>query len=63
MEEMNQFELMQRNVEEFSRLQSYMSLVEKDSAAYKAMKVRYNELKVLLTASGMNLTELDVIKE
>ena len=63
MEEMNQFELMQRNVEDFSRLQSYMSLVEKDSAAYKTMKVRYNELKVLLTSSGMNLTELDMIKE
>ncbi len=56
-------ELIQKNVEEFSRLQSYMQLCEKDSAAYKAMKIRYIELKVILTASSVNLTELDIIKE
>lgn len=63
MEELNNLELIQRNVEEYSRLQSYMSLVDKDSEVYKAMKVRYIELKVALTASGVNLTELDMIKE
>jgi len=56
-------ELLQKNVEEFSRLQSYMLLANKDSDVYKAMKVRYIELKVILTASGTNLTELDIIKE
>ena len=57
-------EMMQRNIEEFSRLQSYMILAtEKDSEIYKAMKVRYTELKVILTTSGVNLTELDRIKE
>ena len=57
-------EMMQRNIEEFSRLQSYMILAtEKDSEIYKAMKVRYVELKVILTTSGVNLTELDRIKE
>lgn len=56
-------ELLQKNVEEFSRLQSYMILSEKDSSVYKAMKIRYIELKVILTASGINLTELDIIKE
>lgn len=56
-------ELMQRNIEEFSRLQTYMSLVDKDAEAYKVMKVRYIELKVILTNSGVNLTELDIIKE
>lgn len=61
--EMNQQELTQRNIEEFSRLQSYMILAEKDSAIYKTMKVRYIELKVILTASGINLTELDLLKE
>lgn len=55
--------LVQRNVEEFSRLQTYMSLVNKDSEAYKVMKIRYIELKVVLNNSGVNLTELDVIKE
>ena len=56
-------ELLQKNVEEFSRLQSYMLLVDKESNVYKTMKVRYIELKVILSSSGVNLTELDVIKE
>ncbi len=56
-------ELLQKNVEEFLRLQSYMVLSDKDSSVYKAMKIRYIELKVILTASGINLTELDIIKE
>ncbi len=56
-------EMIQKNVEEFSRLQDYMVVAEKDSEAYKRMKRRYIELKVILTASGINLTELDIIKE
>ena len=56
-------EIMQKNIEEFSRLQDYMSSCEKDSEAYKKMKRRYIELKVILTESGTNLTELDYIKE
>ena len=61
---MTEKEMMQRNIEEFSRLQSYMILAtEKDSEIYKAMKVRYTELKVILTTSGVNLTELYRIKE
>lgn len=63
MEEMTEKELMQKNIEEFSRLQSYMLLSAKDSDAYHLMKERYVELKVILTASGVNLTELDRIKE
>ena len=56
-------ELIQKNIEEFSRLQDYMIDSEKGSTAYKKMKRRYTELKVILTASGINLTELDFIKE
>ncbi len=56
-------EMMQKNIEEFSRLQSYMLLAEKDSEIYRAMKVRYAELKVILSSSGINLTEIDRIKE
>jgi len=62
-EGMSDKELMQKNIEEFSRVQSYMTLVEKGSAAYKAMRSRYIELKVILSSSGINLTELDIIKE
>ncbi len=55
-------EMMQKNIEEFSRLQSYMEVCEENSEAYKRMRQRYIELKVILTASGINLTELDRIK-
>ena len=60
---MSDREMMQKNVEEFARLQSYMLASEKDSAAYKLMKERYIELKVILTSSGVSITELDRIKE
>lgn len=60
---MTEKEVMQRNIEEFSRLQGYMLLTEKDSETYKAMKVRYMELKIILAFFGINLTEIDRIKE
>lgn len=60
---MTEGEMLKISVEEFSRLQRYMSLTDKESDAYKAMKERYIELKVILTASSVNLTELDRIKE
>ena len=60
---MTEKELLQKNIEEFSRLQTYMLLSAKDSDAYKVMKERYIELKVILTACGVNLTELDRVKE
>lgn len=61
--EMTEKEMMQKNIEEFVQLQNYMLLAEKDSKVYEAMKVRYSTLKVILTSSGINLTEIDRIKE
>lgn len=61
--EMTEKEQMQKNVEEFERLQDYMISCDKESDAYKKMKKRYIALKVILTASGVNLTELDYMKE
>lgn len=60
---MPEIELLKISVEEFSRLQDYMIDTDKESAAYKKMKRRYIELKVILTSSGINITELDIIKE
>ncbi len=60
---MTEGEMLKISVEEFSRLQDYMMCCEKTSDVYKKMKRRYIELKVILTASGVNLTELDIIKE
>lgn len=60
---MTEKEMNQKNIEEFSRLQSYMEVAEKDSETYKRMKRRYIELKAILTDAGVNLIELDYIKE
>ena len=61
---MTEKEMMKISVEEFARLQKYMLLTsDKESAAYKEMKGRYIELKVILTTSGVNLSELDIVKE
>lgn len=60
---MTEGEMLKLLVEEFSRLQDYMIDTDKESAAYKKMKRRYIELKVILSSSGVNLTELDMIKE
>ncbi len=60
---MTEKEMIKVVIEEFSRLQSYMLASEKDSNGYKLMKDRYIELKVILTSFGINLTEIDKIKE
>lgn len=56
-------EVIQKNIEEFSRLQKYMILTQdKESAAYQEMYERYVDLKAILTASGVNVMELDRVK-
>ncbi|MDE7323994.1 MAG: hypothetical protein K2N73_15035 [Lachnospiraceae bacterium] len=61
---MSEKEMLKIMVEEFSRVQKYMILIQdKESAAYREIKDRYIELKVILTVSGINITELDKIKE
>ena len=60
---MSEKEMIKISVEEFSRLQDYMQLVDKGAEAYAVMKKRYLDLKVILTSSGINLTDIDQIKE
>lgn len=62
-QKMTKEEMIKISVEEFSRLQNYMIVTEKKSESYRRMKDRYVELKVILTALGINLAELDKIKE
>lgn len=40
-----------------------MMLAERDSEVYLSLRKRYLDLKVILTASGINLSEIDRIKE
>jgi len=60
---MSDTEMIQKNVEEFGRIQRYMRMVDRESKVYAEMKEPYIELKVILTSSGVNVTELDRIKE
>ena len=60
---MTEKEMLKISIEEFDRIQDYMMSCEKDSEVYKKLKKRYMALKVILTASGVNLTEIDYIKE
>lgn len=60
---MTEKEMLKMSIEEFDRLQDYMQSSDKESEAYKKMKRRYTALKVILTASGINLSEIDYIKE
>ncbi len=51
-------------ITEFSRLQDWMIPVkETNPETYNSMHRRYIELKVTLSSLGVNLTELDRIKE
>ncbi len=64
MEEMNSVETMKICVEEFSRLQDWMQgIPDKDSGVYQSMKTRYRDLKVILSGMGVNVTELDALRE
>lgn len=57
-------DIVRDSINEFSRLQNWMLLVKgKNPDAYEAMHDRYVELKVTLSTLGVNLTELDKIKE
>ena len=60
---MSDNEIKKVSIEEFSRLQDYMMVCEKDSEVYKMMKKRYKELKVILNSMGVNLMEIDIINE
>ena len=60
---MSEKEMIKLSIEEFDRIQDYMLSCDKDSEVYKKMKKRYTALKVILAASGVNLTEIDYIKE
>mgnify|MGYP001049890789 CR=1 FL=1 len=60
---MTEKEMLKISIEEFSRVQDYMLEDGKDAKAYKTMLKRYLDLKAILQLSGVNLTEIDRIKE
>lgn len=58
---MTREEMAKAAIEEFSRLQDWMKLSEKDTVLYSSMKRRYIELKAILSTCNVNLTELDFL--
>lgn len=61
----SQADIVKDSVMELSRLQDWMLSAKRngDTDTYNMMYKRYIELKVILTSSGVNLDELDRIKE
>ncbi len=62
MEEMQNQEIVKEVVEEFSRIQQWMLLADRDSAVYEAIRIRYYDLKVILASLNVNVAELDRVK-
>lgn len=57
-------DIIRDSIMEFSRLQDWMiSVKESNPDTYDSMYKRYIELKVTLSSLGVDLTELDRIKE
>lgn len=59
-----QADIVKDYVSELSRLQDWMiPIKDKEPEVYESMHKRYVELKAVLTSMGVNLAELDRIKE
>ena len=64
-DEMNNAEIMKNAIEDFERVQRCMIFAKEENASktYAELKRQYIVLKALLNSLGVNLTELDKIKE
>ena len=58
-------EIAKDTIEQFKKVQRYMTIAKKEKASetYEELKSEYLSLKALLTVAGVNLVELDEIKE
>ena len=58
-------EVAKQALDDFKKIQEYMLLAKKENATetYAKLKDEYLTLKALLNISGINLTDIDKIKE
>lgn len=57
-------DIIRDSINEFSRLQNWMIRIKDiDPVTYESMHDRYIELKVILSSLGVNLSEIDKIKD
>jgi len=61
----NAAEIIERSVLNFQKVQAHMKNAKKENATetYEGLKKDYRSLKAVLTSLGVNLTEIDEIKE
>lgn len=65
LDEMNNAEIMKNALDDFKDIQEYMILAKEENASrtYAKLKEQYLILKALLGSLGVNLTDIDRIKE
>ena len=58
-------EVMKAAIDDFKKIQRYMQLAREENAVktYAELKREYLALKAILNVSGVNLTDIDEIKE
>ena len=58
-------EIIKDTVEQFQKVQAHMMIARKENATetYESLKNDYLSLKAILTSLGVNLTDIDKIKE
>lgn len=58
-------EIIERSVNEFQKVQSHMKNAKKEKATetYEGLKKDYKSLKAVLNSLGVNLADIDEIKE
>ena len=63
--DMNNGEIIQRGIEDFEKVQRYMVLAKEENATktYAELKIQYISLKALLNSLGVNMADIDRIKE
>lgn len=61
----NSAEIIERSVKEFQRVQTHMKNARRENAVetYEELKKDYKSLKVVLNSLGVNLADIDEIKE
>lgn len=58
-------EIIKTAVDDFQKIQTHMKNAKEENATktYEGLKKDYNSLKAVLTSLGVNLTDIDEIKE
>ncbi len=63
--EMNNGEIIQKAIEDFKNIQRHMIIAKDENATktYESLKDDYISLKALLNSLGVNMADIDKIKE